>query len=390
MPSPIIQAAVLGGISPKLFEKRINYFHAFNFTNFSTKKYFVKMKLLCTSLLFSLFALANLFSQNLILNPGFEEHDKSLVDTSSFRYEFSHFGVKNWSVPNESFSWFVDSTSKNYENEKGYEEINPYAGNAFVGLCLYAPFNARFYLQGEFSKPLQAGKRYKFTIHVALGQYSTYNIDQFGVFFGQNKVLQPVKNEITWVTPQLILNVSNIFPRKLTWVEISGFYTATGNEKYFIIGNFRKTPDVNKNMDPKKPVNPKTELGTFYWVDDLSMKETTENEEIAIGPGKILLKDIHFKSGDSTIVTDSYVALNEIVTALKKQPALKVDVYGHTDNTGSAAQNQKLSEARARAVAVYFISHGIDKSRITTKGYGSSKPISSDQSKNRRVEFIFK
>ena len=161
-------------------------------------------------------------AQNLILNPGFEEHDTFLVDSTASHYEWSGFGVKNWTVPNESYPWFADTTAENYENVRYLDEITPHSGKAFSGLCLYSPYNARYYLQGEFSQPLKAGKRYKFTIHLALGKYSTYNIDQFGVYFGKTKVSQPVKNEITVSTPQLILNVSGVFAKKSTWVEVSG------------------------------------------------------------------------------------------------------------------------------------------------------------------------
>ncbi len=70
----------------------------------------------------------------------------------------------------------------------------------------------------------------------------------------------------------------------------------------------------------------------------------------------------------------------------------KIEIYGHTDNTGSAEHNQQLSEDRATAVATYLINKGIVNSRIITKGYGSTKPLSSNSTeegkrKNRRVEF---
>jgi len=138
-------------------------------------------------------------------------------------------------------------------------------------------------------------------------------------------------------------------------------------------------------------------LHSYYFIDDVSLVPSTEKEmkaaskdTLSIAPGKKLsFNSIHFPPNDSTLSPDSYSQLDAIVAAMKKQPNLKVEIDGHTDNSGTAEKNQTLSEARARAVANYFISKGILPKRITTKGFGSSKPISTDQNKNRRVEFIF-
>jgi outer membrane protein OmpA-like peptidoglycan-associated protein len=76
---------------------------------------------------------------------------------------------------------------------------------------------------------------------------------------------------------------------------------------------------------------------------------------------------------------------------LKDNPSYKVDVDGHTDNTGSDDLNQKLSESRANSVKQYLVDNGIDESRIVATGYGETKPIADNKtaagrSKNRRVE----
>jgi outer membrane protein OmpA-like peptidoglycan-associated protein len=86
-----------------------------------------------------------------------------------------------------------------------------------------------------------------------------------------------------------------------------------------------------------------------------------------------------------------YPALDDVVKVLKANPGLKVEIQGHTDNTGSAQYNQGLSERRARAVMEYFMKKGIDKSRLTAVGYGLTKPIASNETaegraQNRRVE----
>ena len=78
---------------------------------------------------------------------------------------------------------------------------------------------------------------------------------------------------------------------------------------------------------------------------------------------------------------------------LKINKSLKVSIEGHTDNAGNPIDNQKLSEDRANAVANYLGEQGIEKSRLTSKGFGATKPISDNSSessmaKNRRTEFV--
>src|SRR5213592_4091895 len=82
--------------------------------------------------------------------------------------------------------------------------------------------------------------------------------------------------------------------------------------------------------------------------------------------------------------------VDEAVKVMKDKPTLRVSVEGHTDSIGSDGYNKKLSERRAKAVRDYMVSQGIDASRITTHGFGKSKPIASNETaegraQNRRV-----
>ncbi len=82
-----------------------------------------------------------------------------------------------------------------------------------------------------------------------------------------------------------------------------------------------------------------------------------------------------------------------LVEFLKRNPELKVELAGHTDDVGSASYNQKLSADRAESVRKALIDHGIDETRLTAKGYGANKPLcpnDSDEHRalNRRTEMI--
>jgi outer membrane protein OmpA-like peptidoglycan-associated protein len=84
--------------------------------------------------------------------------------------------------------------------------------------------------------------------------------------------------------------------------------------------------------------------------------------------------------------------LDEVVKFLKENPAIKVEISGHTDNVGDERYNQQLSLKRAQSVVNYFSSKGISTSRLTQIGFGSKKPIKSNDSEenrqvNRRIEF---
>ena len=98
-----------------------------------------------------------------------------------------------------------------------------------------------------------------------------------------------------------------------------------------------------------------------------------------------------FGFDESTVKPEAYPLLDEVAVILEKNPEMKGEISGHTDSTGPAEYNQMLSEKRARAIEEYLENKGIDPSRFTSKGYGASNPIASNDTRegrqeNRRVE----
>jgi len=99
-----------------------------------------------------------------------------------------------------------------------------------------------------------------------------------------------------------------------------------------------------------------------------------------------------FDINSAEVKSEAYPMLNEAVLIMKKNPDLTVEIDGHTDNTGAAAYNMTLSEKRAEAIKDFLVTRGIDPNRLTTKGFGFTKPAASNKTKegrakNRRVEF---
>ncbi|MBF0340161.1 MAG: OmpA family protein [Magnetococcales bacterium] len=104
-----------------------------------------------------------------------------------------------------------------------------------------------------------------------------------------------------------------------------------------------------------------------------------------------VLDNLHFKIDKAQIEPISFPLLDNVVMVLKSNPNVKVEIQGHTDNTGSPAHNDKLSKDRAASVKKYLTSKGIAANRLSTNGYGATRPVAPNdtlegRAKNRRVE----
>lgn len=112
--------------------------------------------------------------------------------------------------------------------------------------------------------------------------------------------------------------------------------------------------------------------------------------------GKFSTSGIYFNTASAQIKPESHGIIKEIADVLQDNTNIKIEIIGHTDNTGDLSTNQKLSEERALSVKNYLIqTFGISADRMTTSGKGASQPLASNntaegKSQNRRVEFIKK
>ncbi|MFZ4725540.1 MAG: thrombospondin type 3 repeat-containing protein [Paludibacter sp.] len=105
------------------------------------------------------------------------------------------------------------------------------------------------------------------------------------------------------------------------------------------------------------------------------------------------LNGVQFESGKAQIKSSSFELLNKIAIILMQNPTYLVEIQGHTDNVGNPKLNLLLSQNRVEAVRKYLIDTGVDEMRVTSKGFGDTKPIADNKtplgrSKNRRVEFV--
>lgn len=121
----------------------------------------------------------------------------------------------------------------------------------------------------------------------------------------------------------------------------------------------------------------------------------TEKETELLDTGMIRLQDVNFETNKADLLPESLPTLDAVGTILKKWPELRIEIGGHTDQRGSAAANQKLSQARAESVHRYLTGKvpELAASPLVVRGYGESRLLSAANNelswaKNRRVEFV--
>lgn len=124
---------------------------------------------------------------------------------------------------------------------------------------------------------------------------------------------------------------------------------------------------------------------------DIAVRKDFQLVSIEVG-AKVILKNIYFESGKSTLMSESFASLNNVVKLLESNPTLRIEISGHTDNVGSLKSNMKLSNDRAKAVVDYLVAQGIVASRLEYKGYAFQQPVAGNdteegRAQNRRVEF---
>jgi OOP family OmpA-OmpF porin len=350
-------------------------------------------------------------AQNLIPDSSFESN--AFIPTN-----FSEIGAsKSWSKPSWGTSdLFCKCSSKKRifslvnvpENLMGYQHAH--SGTCYGGLFAFSHGHYREYLQTHLSATLEKDKYYLLTMYVSLADYSRATVDQLGVCFLSKTVYYDNSNVITDLRP-VYIKIENEVGRDTTkWHQLNVVYKSSGGECVLLIGSFdinnihRTKVKAPKNVSSR--INQRSERDSYYFIDDVSLIETQHyyqmdsivniKQILVDTTGKsstLILKNILFETNDANLLPISYSELDIMVEYLNRNPRATLEIAGHTDNSGNEKQNRLLSENRARSVFKYFLLKSIDESRVNYKGYGSSKPIVSNETPegrktNRRVEFI--
>ncbi|RYF53305.1 MAG: OmpA family protein, partial [Cytophagaceae bacterium] len=110
-------------------------------------------------------------------------------------------------------------------------------------------------------------------------------------------------------------------------------------------------------------------------------------------PRTFTFENLTFDTNSTRITDETQPNVNDLIEIMNAYPTLQINIQGHTDNTGDAAANKKLSLDRANAIRSVLTSAGVAASRVTTQGFGAEKPTASNddaegRQKNRRIDVV--
>jgi len=164
--------------------------------------------------------------------------------------------------------------------------------------------------------------------------------------------------------------------------------------------------DKNKEKEPAKDDKPDSKYEPVDYAKIEEIVKKYQNDPIDYNKIEDLIKQysgkdqtkswvlygVNFDFGSAQLRPESYPILNHAAQILLSNPGMMVEIGGHTDAVGSESNNQPLSQRRAESVRTYLIEKGVEASRLTTHGYGSSVPVADNgtaegRAMNRRVEF---
>ena len=237
-----------------------------------------------------LFSAIKADSQNLVLNPSFE--DTILCPTTIFPMQCKYWYRATMGSP-DYFSEQPDifcGTSYVPQSGVGYQYAR--TGIAYVGLAtLMQPLNPNYlnrreYIGGELSDTLKQGHEYCVSFYVSVAEELKYVTDGIGLYLSVDSAVDYTININLSFIPQIENPSGNIIYDTLNWVQISGTYIANGGEKYLTIGNFKD--NANTMIDSINNSVPQSQYESYLFIDDVSVIDCTVgisevNDNLSIG-----------------------------------------------------------------------------------------------------------
>jgi outer membrane protein OmpA-like peptidoglycan-associated protein len=309
--------------------------------------------------------------------------------------------------------------------ENLYGKEGAHEGSNYAGIVAFSYGNKipRTYLTARLAAPLKKGMKYCVKFYVSLAEASKYASNNVGANFSKKPFATEEKSTIKDATHVLSAeNDSKRINQTYSWYQVCGVYEAEGGEKFLTLGNFF-ADDQTKSENNKKPKDMKNDqiIAAYYYLDDVSvillndgekcdcMKEysATVYQKAIIINDKMSTKDkleaqvAFFAFGRTTLTPSGKEALDYVAEQLKADPALKLDVIGHSDTEEDKVGAQKpqyanMAEKRTNAVVQYLVEKGIADVRLNASPQGNTMPneenIDSDEedlkmARNRRVTF---
>lgn len=371
--------------------------HYFRLHVFKLRKILFLTRYVIIVLLF-LFVGDNVKAQNLFANADFEQ----LNNCSEYHQDCS------------SEAWFyIKPSATPLFTPK--DVPNPFSGKDLLILPvenIYVGQKKRQFVYTMFCCELQKGKNYKLSFYVNTAGKTFYGLD----FYFQKKEFTSANFSADAVIPSIHISDSDIVNELGGWNYVEKIYTATGDEKFCLVGNLAKE---KFDFSPYQRMNKGGDI--FYFVDDIVFKSILpqsicaaykENvtklynqnfrhtESVLVANSTEIIKDtitipsVFFETDKSILKPVFEKLLDSLVLNLKTKNILNIVVEGHTDSKGTLQRNKILSTQRAASVRSYFLNKlPISNEMIFSYGKASVFPIADNatekgRAQNRRVEII--
>lgn len=345
-------------------------------------------------------------AQNLVPNGSFEDY---LVCPGGYSQSPGEFRVNSWRALTMGSPDYFNSCSGGEAavpyNWAGISDA--YDGFGYAGIYTWmTEKDYREYLHCKLTEPLIKDSLYRVEFKYKLSSYSKYATDRIALLLSDT--LKTFRHDKPLrVSPTIsFLKDSALTPETGGWELAVAEYKAKGNERFLTIGNFADNATTRHYQIKFRPASePMLADAAYYYIDDVQVipqfASQSSDQPLPVFTGVdadlntvYVLENIRFDFNSYALLPESYFDLDRLVKYLKDRPDLKVELSGHTDDTGGDEYNDRLSESRAKSAARYLISKGIAENRITTHGYGERMPLVHDDSEearetNRRVEIRF-
>ena len=367
-------------------------------------------------------------AQNLVVNPGFETGASETPVQICQHLKADQFNewIADWST--------FETTTPDYirvaSDTAACHQARPHSGRGMIGMYTFHPgmdsgwpTDYHEYVQGQLQTELQPGETYRFSLWVqlnnALGGIYLQEAwpyilrlypraaNNLGVYFSE--FAAPPEEHF----PQTIrdfnlkphINFDEVVAVEGEWVRLSATFRANAAYRYFIIGNFFSDSqtailpnEAREHIDAQNsqpgPSSKKMRRYAYYLIDDIQLSLDQGEPDLARNleeQGTFTFREVQFANNQAILQAEGREELQLLAAYLLAKPAVSIEIGGHTDAIGSAAANQQLSEARAKAVRDYLIEKGVPEQQLHYHGYGESSPIAPNdkpagRAKNRRVE----
>jgi len=363
-------------------------------------------------------------SDNFVINGGFEDFNLKPLKSSAQLVELAI----PWLSPNitsaDLFATGVKGTKAGAPaNDFGVQE--PLSGAAYAGFCAYTKDTKknRTYIQTKLKAKLTKDQLYCVKMNVSLADLSKYGVNNVGLFFSDRKIQNNNDNALTF-KPQVLEKSNKVLQMSNGWETVCGTFIAKGSEEYLVIGGFG-TEDQMKTAKIKKPagITGMVMNGAYYYIDDIEVVPVDAKSQCFCGAAeereddviysraeakslnmkpeqRIKASGVYFPFLSTTINSTFFEELDEIAAILKSDPAIKVELTGHseTNEMNEAKINPRygnLAQRRAEAVRQYLMDKGISETRFTIASKDDSDPMNNvgtviGRSQNRRVMFLKK